>query len=111
MDEVLDPRLSRLNRYSSGDFDVHLMIIGYSFQDLHINSIIHASAGSGAMIFIVDPKGVDILDSAPSPDGLKEGMKLALQGSIVGASRRSLADTLSRDTVERTKFTKFFAHL
>jgi hypothetical protein len=91
--------------------ETRLMIIGYGFQDLHINSIIHSSAASGAKIFIVDSKGVDILDSAPSPDGLREGMKLALQGSIVGASRRSLADTLSKDTVERTKLTKFFAHL
>lgn len=38
-------------------------------------------------------------------------MKLALQENVIGASRRSLDDTLCGDTVERTKLTKFFAHL
>jgi hypothetical protein len=79
-----------------------LMIVGYGFQDAHINAVIHTASGAGASIFIVDPRGVDILDGAPSPDGLKDGMKLALQNSIIGASRRSLAQTLSGDTVERT---------
>jgi SIR2-like domain len=88
--------------------DIRLMIIGYGFQDAHINAIIH---GAGARIFIINPEGVDILDNAPSPDGLKDGMKLVLQDNIIGASRRSLADTLSGDTVERTKLTKFSAQL
>ncbi len=98
-------------RRSTRQPDTRLMVIGYEFQDAHINAMIHAAAPSGVAIFIIDPKGVDILDNAPSPDGLKEGMKLALQENIVGASRRSLADTLSGDTVERTKLTKFFTHL
>jgi hypothetical protein len=55
-----------------------LMIVGYGFQDLHINTMLHAAAGSGTKIFIVDPRGVDILENAPSPDGLREGMQLAL---------------------------------
>jgi hypothetical protein len=48
--------------------------------------VIHSASGAGASIFIVDPRGVDILDGAPSPDGLKDGMKLALQNTIIGAS-------------------------
>ena len=91
--------------------ETRLMIVGYSFQDLHINEIIHRAAPAGVKIFIVGSRGVDVLENAPSPDGLLEGMKLALQNNIVGASRRSLTDTLSGDAVERTKLTKFFAHL
>jgi hypothetical protein len=98
---------SRLTRQP----DTRLMIIGYSFQDAHINAMIHIAAAAGAEIFIVDPRGVDVLDGAPSPDGLREGMKLALQNNVIGASRRFLSHTLSGDTVERTKLTKFFAHL
>jgi hypothetical protein len=94
-----------------GQPDTRLLVIGYSFLDLHINSVIHSEATSGMKIFIVDPRGVDVLSDAPSPDGLKGGMQLALHGNIVGASRRCLTTTLSDDAVERTKLTKFFAGL
>jgi hypothetical protein len=41
------------------------MIIGYGFQDIHINEIIRYSIGSGLKIFVIDPQGVDILPAQP----------------------------------------------
>lgn len=41
MDEVLDPRLSRLNRYSSGGFNVHGMECLVSVLNVKTDSIYH----------------------------------------------------------------------
>ena len=42
--------------------DTHLMVIGYSFGDAHINSVIRAAADKGLKIFIIDVLGVDVID-------------------------------------------------
>jgi len=86
------------------------MIVGYGFKDMHINEMIEAATKAGAKIFIIDPEGVDVLKRAPNP---RHSLSLEdkIQFNILGASRRPLRDTLSGDTVERTKIMKFFPPL
>ena len=87
-----------------------LMIIGYGFGDDHINKHLEAATRSGAKFFIVDLKGIDIIDKrgpryrlTQPPDELFN----CLRDSMVGASRRPFRETLSRDPVELKKFVDF----
>jgi hypothetical protein len=85
-----------------------IMVIGYGFGDSHINELLIAAATAGAEFFIIDTGGVDVLASARGTNGISSQLKMALQHSIVGASRRYLKESLYSDTVERTKIMKFF---
>jgi hypothetical protein len=38
------------------------MIVGYGFNDEHINEAIGRGVDKGLRIFIVDPRGVDVFD-------------------------------------------------
>jgi hypothetical protein len=91
--------------------DAHLMIIGYSFGDGHINSIIRDAATKGLKTFIIDPFGVDVIDKrntkAQIPEPITELMN-ALMPGLIGASRRPLNETLFRDLVENEKVMRFF---
>jgi hypothetical protein len=91
-----------------------LMVIGYSFRDNHINKPILKSARQ-LEIFVVDPKGVNVLDlnesripesaiGYPGPEPLRD----ALKDRVIGASRRNLAVTFGDDSVERKKLHRFF---
>jgi SIR2-like domain len=91
--------------------NTRVMIIGYGFQDIHINKIIEAAAAAGTKIFIVDPEGVDVLNRARCTENLVGGIKDKIWQSIIGASRRNLVETLTRDTVERAKVMHFFTGL
>ncbi len=90
--------------------DTRLMIIGYSFNDEHINSQLLAAARAGTKFFIVDAQGLDVIDkrdprlrSTTAPTDLFTG----LRDSIVGASRRLLRPTLKSDPVEAKKYVDF----
>jgi hypothetical protein len=87
------------------------MTIGYSFLDPHINELLIMAAGSGAEFFIIDTAGIDVLASARGTNNISSQLKMALQHSIIGASRRYLKESLYSDTVERTKIMKFFSSL
>jgi SIR2-like domain len=87
--------------------DTHLMVIGYSFRDPHINDIIERGAEKGAKIFVIDPEGVDVLKRAPKRSGDVQGLQHRLQGAIAGASRRGLLSTLATDLVELRKLLRF----
>ena len=88
-----------------------LMIIGYSFNDNHINKTILDA--TDLRLFIIDPKGVDVLDKRdqktvrsvrlPPKDLLAQ---LSLR--VIGASRRPLTTTFGNDLVEHAKIRKFF---
>jgi hypothetical protein len=83
-----------------------LMIIGYSFGDAHINEMIFSGIEAGLKIFIIDPLGIDVIGSNPSLP-LHPGFRT--KNAIIGASRRSLLNTLSgRDLVELNKINRFF---
>jgi hypothetical protein len=87
-----------------------LMIIGYSFNDQHINKHLCEATAAGTKLFVVDPEGIDVIDKRDKraqitqpPEELFE----KLRDSIVGASRRPLRSTLHSDIVELTKFADF----
>jgi hypothetical protein len=75
------------------DRGARLMVIGYGFADRHINSHIRDGAAAGMRLFIID-----LYNFGGS-----------LQESFIGASRRDLLATLTRDTVERAKIMRFFS--
>jgi hypothetical protein len=85
-----------------------IMVIGYGFGDPHINDLFTAAAAKGAEFFIVDTSGIGVLASAAGTRGIPSQIKMAMQHSIIGASRRYLKESLYSDTVERTKIMKFF---
>ena len=89
--------------------DTRLMVIGYGFQDIHINNIIEQSAPAGLKLFIIDPEGVDVLDHAKSSDASIGAFKHKVWQNIIGGSRRNLIDTVTKDVVERAKVLHFFA--
>jgi SIR2-like domain len=80
-----------------------IMIIGYGFGDPHINDLLVAAASTGAEFFIIDTSGIGVLASAAGTQGIPSQLKLAMQHSIIGASRRYLKESLYNDTVERTR--------
>lgn len=92
--------------------NARLMVIGYSFNDDHINKyILDAVATSNLKIFIIDPLGVDVLDKRNPMAQIRQPRtelleKLAPQ--IIGASRRPLSSTFNDDLVEHGKIMKFF---
>jgi hypothetical protein len=80
--------------------NARLMVIGYGFADTHINDHIQKGAAAGLKLFVIDPNGVDAVDTLRDRGLYNFGS--SLQGSFIGASRRDLLNTLSRDTVERS---------
>jgi hypothetical protein len=91
--------------------DAHLMVIGYSFGDSHINGAIQTAATKGLRIFIIDTLGVDVIDKrntrAQIPEPATELMQ-ALMPRIIGASRRPLNEIINSDPVENEKVMRFF---
>jgi hypothetical protein len=90
--------------------ETRLMIVGYSFNDDHINEQLLKAARVGTKLFIVDPLGLDVIDKRPvatraatAPTTLFAG----LRDSIVGASRRPLRSTFQNDPVEVKKYVDF----
>lgn len=87
-----------------------LMVIGYSFSDKHINDAIGEGVERGLKLFVVDPKGVDVLDKRqkePMGRGRDEYMD-KLSPHIIGASRRPLSSIFEEDIVEHARVMKFF---
>jgi hypothetical protein len=64
-----------------------LMVIGYSFADPHINQTIVEAIKHGLRIFIVDPRGSDVLDGLPKSKS-SDDLRKAIQPTLIGASRR-----------------------
>src|SRR6202034_1255381 len=80
--------------------DTHLMVIGYSFGDPHINGVIQTAATKGLRIFIVDTLGVDVIDKRNSrtqtPETVTDLMQVLIP-HITGASRRPLNEIINSD--------------
>jgi hypothetical protein len=87
--------------------DARLMVIGYGFADTHINDHIRGGAAAGMKLFVIDPNGVDAIDTLRLRGIYNFGS--SLQGGFIGASRRDLLTTLTRDTVEHAKVMRFFS--
>src|SRR5882724_2154128 len=91
--------------------DAHLMIIGYSFGDSHVNDAIQTAATKGTKIFIIDILGVDVIDKRNIRAQITEpvtDLMQALMPRIIGASRRSLKEIIYGDPVENEKVMRFF---
>jgi hypothetical protein len=88
-----------------------LMIIGYSFNDNHINNILKKHAApNGPKLFIIDPLGIDVMNRNRNNaliTAKHEDARL-FEPYIVGASRRLLKQTFSSDDVEFGKIMRFF---
>lgn len=86
--------------------DARLMVIGYSFSDDHINTIIQKAAGNGLKIFVIDPQGVD---SAAKKRNQQISTRDPLEDSLIGASRRNLKEIFGgEDRIEYRKVLRFF---
>jgi hypothetical protein len=72
-----------------------LMVIGYSFQDQHINEVICSGAKEhGLMTFIIDPRGRRVLDDPKWRPGQIRAPRGVEEIRIVGELRRSLREIL-----------------
>jgi hypothetical protein len=93
-----------------GEPDARLMIIGYGFQDHHINSVIETAAANGLKIYIVDPWGIE----APDPMRGRENIIRpappvnATQAALIGASTVGLSTIFGGNTVQRKRLLRFF---
>jgi hypothetical protein len=87
-----------------------LMIIGYSFGDDHINRAIVAAQEHGLETFIIDPEGIKVLKThnATTRRGSIEVAREIEQITIVGLSRRSLAETFGKDRLAWNQVMRFF---
>jgi len=94
--EVLEWHFQQFKNYL-GRPNTHLMVIGYSFSDQHINDAILEAWRTGTLtgMFVVNPSGLDVL-----PEALKEIR-------IMGVSARPLSETFAGDDFEHRKFTEF----
>lgn len=95
--------------------NTRLLIIGYSFGDQHINSLLRtaATAGTGLQMFIIDPAGVDVMDKRPIGSGLitpnrsSDHLLRDLTTIIAGASRRPFGSFFKGDEMELAKVHRF----
>ena len=87
--------------------DTRIMVVGYGFQDFHINEILVKGADAGTKMFIVDPDGIDVLKRLYQPHNRPVGIYEKLAYSVLGASRRDLTRTFGGDHVERAKLMRF----
>ena len=76
-----------------------LMVIGYGFRDEHINEVIYEAAARKALLFVIDPQGIDALK--PICEKVFE--------QVIGASRRDLRTTFGNDAAEFGKVSRFFS--
>ena len=87
------------------------MIIGYSFGDRHINSILLDAARMGAKFFVVDTAGVNVLYKQPHGGAVGQTLRDQMWPSVIGGSRRPLTSTFNNDRIEHDKLSDFFHYL
>jgi hypothetical protein len=93
--------------------ETRLMVIGYGFQDEHINNAIRvAGARGGLEVYIVDPRGTDaVVPPRASPAAVGGGRNRdgpQFEDFMCGASRRPLSTTFGSDKIEHAKLMRFF---
>lgn len=91
--------------------DTRLMVVGYSFRDDHINSVLTSAKNApNFRMFIVDPLGLDVLDfnrNAPiyAPCNLISDLYPVLWGS----SRRPFREIIQEDAIEKRRVERFLS--
>ena len=85
--------------------DTRLMVIGYGFNDPHINeTILNVAQGGGLKMFLVDPLGADVTN----PDrNLPLKRQNPFKDVIHGGSKRSLREIFGSDAVAHIAVTGF----
>ena len=81
------------------------MVIGYGFRDRHINDALLRAAEKGLRIFVVDPRGSDLVQGATSGAGNVGGL---FKRALIGLSRRPIIETLRDEGAEFQKIERFF---
>jgi len=102
--QVLKWYFSEFQRYP-GMGATRLMVIGYGFNDPHINNAILEAAPRGLKMFIIDPLGVDAADPTRN---LPLRMPNPFKEIIETASKPSLSETFGGNAVEHNRVMKFF---
>lgn len=88
--------------------DAKLMVIGYGFQDEHINAVItEASERQGLSIYLIDPRGLSMFDP-PAAQAISTRNPLR-DLRYVGISTRTLRETFTTDTLQRRSLERFLA--
>jgi hypothetical protein len=88
---------------SLNDNDARLVIIGYGFGDPHINDVIENASKSGLRLFIIDPRGYELLGGAKGP---KDDIT-AMERALMGSSRRGLSEIFGQNDIEYNKVMRF----
>ena len=93
-----------------GQPGTNLMVIGYSFQDDHINQVIcDASDRTGLGTFLVDPNGRDALKD-PKMAGAAIRPKRDVEDiKIIGEFKRPFSAIFRRDVFAHGELMRFFA--
>ena len=89
-----------------------LMVIGYGFRDDHINRLLIRAGDHGMKMFVIDPLGGSLADTLNPTRGRAHiicGTELEtfFEKALIGASRRPLLETFSRDHAEHEKVMRF----
>ncbi|MGY9005150.1 MAG: SIR2 family protein [Alphaproteobacteria bacterium] len=106
---VLQWYSNTLKQYLS-ETDSRLMIIGYGFNDQHINDhLIQATHNGNIKFFIIDPEGIDVIDKNRGAIVHQESeLTKIIWPKIIGSSRRPLNQIFGPDRVEHAKVMRFF---
>lgn len=94
---------------------VKLMIMGYGFQDEHINAALHRAIQRGLKFFVTDPDGAEKakkLNKLKMTDGAigssNSGLEIDFERALIGASRRQMFELTNPDSIENNKLRHFF---
>jgi hypothetical protein len=96
-------------RHMLGQPGTKLMVIGYSFQDDHINQVIcDASTRTGLGTFLVDPNGRDVLKDPKMADATIKAKREVEDIKIIGELKRPLSAIFRRDVFAHGELMRFF---
>ena len=90
--------------------DTRLMVIGYGWNDDHVNRMIFDAAKSNHTLglFHVNPSGRDAISGPQGAPIAKYSTSTLAALKCIGESRRALTTTFGGDTVEYEKLQRFF---
>jgi hypothetical protein len=95
---------------SLNERNVRLMVIGYSFQDEHINGIIEdASQRQGLGTYLVDPRGRDVLIDPKMAHAAIRPRRDIEKIKLIGELRRPLSTVFGGDAFAHGELMRFFA--
>ena len=89
--------------------ETKLMVIGYSFQDDHINNIIcDAFSRTGLGTFLIDPNGRNVLKDPKLADAAVKTRRDIEDIKLIGELKRPLSAIFRRDSFAHGELMRFF---